>query len=80
MTDKEKVLTPIVDRVIASTGSRVEKTARLITKARELEEIAEELSKQLNLMLQFTPKWADVLLKNNCAALARYQAMKEKAK
>jgi hypothetical protein len=58
-------------------GAQAASIAELEAERNAYKAMCEELNKQLNLMLQFTPAWADVLLKNNQAALAKYKAMKQ---
>ncbi len=65
--------TPIVDRLNQDGKAHY----MALETARQLERMCAELNHQLELMLQFTPKWADVLLENNQKALARWQAMKD---
>lgn len=79
-------MTPITDRneftategAIAGTPWSSPHGTKVIAAetARELEEIAEELAQELKLLLNKTGRSTY----DNTAALARYQAMKEKAK
>jgi len=77
MTDKEKVLTHITDRaaISANLAEGFHSTVVPIETARELKEMCEELAAALEYHIAQTRP-----IDRSGAALARYQAMKEKAK
>ena len=74
--------TPITDRAkeginCAHKAKELEAVFAALAKMAELERMCEELAAQLQRSTPLLPKWPDVLIAKNWAALARYEAMKK---